>query len=115
MFLAAKWVRPSAVTTDRDGITFVDLDEPAYRDEPFVLAKDVLPVFYATDNAHEGKHVVLQGKRKIVGVEDVMDKNGYKGYEEIAPFGQDVDLTIFEEGEEAAYVRRDHDEAIIVN
>lgn len=54
-----KWVRLSAVTTDQDGIAFVDLDETAYRDEPFVLSKDVLQVFYAMDNSHEGKHVVL--------------------------------------------------------
>ena len=110
------WVRlPSGVCTDQYGMTTVDLTNTAYRDEPFVLAKDVVQVFYAKDHVNVGKHVVLQGKRKIVGVERVTDEEGYKGFEEMAPFGEDVDLSLFEEGDEAAYVRLDHDEALIVN
>src|SRR5579883_502704 len=115
-----KWVRiPGGVSTDQYGMTIVDLTNTAYRDEPFILAKDVLQVFYANDLVKEGykkgKHVVLQGKRKIIGVESVTDDEGYKGFEDMAPFGEDVDLSLFEEGEEAAYVRLDHDEALIVN
>ena len=43
-------------------------------------------------------------QRKIISTEGVTDKNYYKGYEEIAPFGANVDLPIFEEGKGAAYV-----------
>lgn len=45
----------------------------------------------------------------------LMRKTIYKGYEEMAPFKVDVDLTTFEEGEEVAYVQLDYDEAMIVN
>ena len=31
------------------------------------------------------------------------------------PLGPDIDLPVFEEGEEPAYVRLDHNEALIVN
>lgn len=48
--------------------------------------------------------MVLQGKRKIIiSVKGVTDEKGYEGYEEMAPFGADVNVTIFEEGEEVAY------------
>ena len=41
-------------------------------------------------------------ERKIVGVEGVTYEKDYKGYNEMATFRADVDLIIFEEGEEAA-------------
>ena len=109
------WVRLNEINTDKDGFTTVDLSKTAYRDDPFVLAKDVLQIFYARDNNTKGRrHVVLQGKRKIVGVDGVTDEEDYKGYEEMAPFGANVTLRVLEEGDEPAYLRSDHDEAIIV-
>ena len=54
---------------------------------PFVLAKDVTQVFYVKDMAskpkkNQGKsddkpkrHIVLPGKRKIIGVQDISDKS----------------------------------------
>ena len=47
-----------------------------YREEPFILANDVMQVFYVKDPDpanKEERHVVLQGKRRIVGVENVVD------------------------------------------
>jgi hypothetical protein len=110
-----QWVRLDEINTDNDGFTTVDLSKTAYRDDPFVLAKDVLQIFYARDNNTKGRlQVVMQGKRKIVGVEGVTDEEEYKGYQEMAPFGADITLPILEEGDEPAYLRSDHDEAIIV-
>ena len=44
-------------------------------DDPFVLARDVMQVFYARDNKTKGRlKVVLEGKRKIVCVDGVMDE-----------------------------------------
>ena len=37
----------------------------------------------------------------------------YRGYQEIPTFGMNVSLPILEEGDEPAYVQRDHDEALI--
>ena len=110
-----QWIKlPKGVFTDKYGMTVVDLTNIGYRDEPFIWAKDVVQVFYAKDLANEGKHVVLQGKRKIVGVEN-MTEDEEKGFQDMPPLGPDIDLPVFEEGEEPAYVRLDHNEALIVN
>ena len=71
------------------GMTTVDLNNLAYADEPFVLANDVAQVFYvkgmstkprkrkdkeANASYDEPKrHIVLSGKRNIVGVDDKTD------------------------------------------
>ena len=51
----------------------MDLKLIGYREQPFVLAKDIAQVFYVKDpdpTIKEERHMVLQGKRKIVGVEE---------------------------------------------
>ena len=53
-------------------------------------------------------------KRKIVGVDGVTDEEDYMGYQKMSTFGANVSLPILEEGDEPTYVRRDHDEALIV-
>ena len=71
------------------GMTTVDLNNLGYKTEPFVLANDVAQVFYLKDmsskprkrkdkevNTSYGepkRHIVLSGKRNIVGVEDKTD------------------------------------------
>jgi hypothetical protein len=65
------------VKTDKYGMTNVNFRFLSYREQPFVLAKDVTQVFNAKDPNPANKeehHIVLQGKIKIVGVEDVVDK-----------------------------------------
>ena len=69
-------------------MTIVDLNNLGYRDEPFVLAKDVNQVFYVKDMSTKPKkgkandngsnnelksHIVLLGKRNIVGIKDRSD------------------------------------------
>jgi len=109
-----QWVRLRGVFEDKYGMTVVDLKNIAYHDEPFVWAKDVVQVFYAKDLANEGKHVVVAGKRKIVGVENTTEEE-LNGYADMPPLGPNVELPIFEEGDEPAYVRLDHNEAIIID
>jgi hypothetical protein len=84
------------IDIDAYGMTTVDLKELGYRDEPFVLAKDVTQVFYMKDLSSKPKkdksrksmndkseddepksHIVLAGKRKIVGVDNDMDEEEY--------------------------------------
>jgi hypothetical protein len=104
------------INTDSEGFTTVGLTKTAYRDDPFVLARDVMQVFYARDNKTKGRpKVVLEGKRKIVGVDGVTDEEDYMGYQEMHPFGANVPLPILQEGDEPAYVRIDHNEALIVD
>ena len=78
-----------------------------YKDEPFILAKDVTQVFYVKDMAskpkkNQGKsddepkcHIVLPGKRKIIGVEDISDKSeDFDHLGDRPPFSADVDPSI---------------------
>jgi hypothetical protein len=88
-----------------------------YKEQPFVLVKDVTQVFYVKDPDPANKeehHIVLQGKRKIVGVEDVVDEEEYNQFDDMPPFGEDITIPIIDDFEEPTYKLRDHDEAIIV-
>ena len=71
------------------GMTTVDLNNLGHIDEPFVLANDVARVFYVKDMSTKPRkrkdkeintsydepkrHIVLSGKRNIMGVEDKCD------------------------------------------
>jgi hypothetical protein len=77
MLFRCQWIRlPNGVKTDKYGMTNVNFRFLGYREQPFVLAKDVTQVFYVKDPYPANKeehHTVFQGKRKIVGVEGVVD------------------------------------------
>jgi hypothetical protein len=81
LLFRCQWIRlPNGVKTDKYGITNVNFRFLSYREQPFVLAKDVTQVFYIKDpdpTNREEHHIVLQGKRKFVGVEDVVDDEEY--------------------------------------
>jgi hypothetical protein len=106
-----KWVNLTrgGVTEDPQyGMTTVDLNNLVYADEPFVLANDVAQVFYVKDMSTKPRkrkdkeantsydepkhHIVLSGKRNIVGVEDKTDMSeDYEKFHEIAPFRVNID------------------------
>ena len=50
-----QWVRLEEINTDSEWFTTVDLTKTTYRDDPFVLARDVMQVFYAKDNKKKGR------------------------------------------------------------
>ena len=130
-----QWVKLTGKGVDIDeyGMTTVDLKELGYRDEPFVLAKDVTQVFYVQDMSSKPRkdksrnkssfvgagdeakrHIVLAGKRKIVGADDVTDEEEYNKVEDMTPFAVEVDTSILLAEEEAPYARHDHNEGTIV-
>ena len=93
------------------GMTTVELNNLVYADEPFVLANDVAQVFYVKDMSTKPRkrkdkeanasydepkrHIVLSGKRNIVGVDDKTDMSGdYEKFDEIAPFTVNIDPSI---------------------
>ena len=93
--------------TDRYGLTIVEFKKIRYKDEPFVLANDVTQVFYVKDMESKPKknqrksddepkrHIVLLGKRKIIGVEDISDKSeDFDQFDDRPPFSVDVDPSI---------------------
>ncbi len=100
-----KWVKLTGggvVVDQKYGMTTVDLNNLSYMDEPFVLANDVAQVFYVKDmstktrkrnqqkkiSSDEPKrHIVLSGKRHIVGVDDTTNMSvDYNKFHEILPF-----------------------------
>ena len=109
-----QWVRLiGGVKIDKYGMTTVDQKLVGYREEPFVFANDVMQIFYVKDSDpanKEERHVVLQGKRRIVGVENVVDEEDYNQFDVLPPFGEDIDLGLMEDTDEPPYVRRDQNE-----
>ena len=121
-----KWVKLIAGRVQVDKpyrMTTVDLNNLAYLDEPFVLANDVAQVFYVKDmstkpkkrkdkqantSADEPKHhIVLSGKRNIVGVEDKTDMSeDYNKFHEIPPFKVNIDPSIKLNDEDCPWLRR---------
>ena len=45
---------------------------------------------YVTDQANKKCRVVLHEKRRIVGVENVMDEEEYNQFDELPPFGNGI-------------------------
>ena len=99
------------------GMTTVDLNNLAYAYEPFVLANDVAQVFYVKDMSTKPRkrkdkganasydepkrHILISGKRNIVGVDDKTDK-----FDEIAPFKVNIDPSIPLNDEDFPWLRR---------
>ncbi len=50
------------------------LENLGHKDDPWVLADRVAQVFYVLD-LETGKHIVVSGKQKIVGVDNVEDND----------------------------------------
>ena len=102
-------------------MTIVDLKNLGYHTEPFVLASEVAQVFYVKDmstkprkrnqqkntSSDEPKrHIVLSGKRNIVGVEDKTDMSeDYNKFDEIPPFRVNIGLSIKLNDEDAPWLR----------
>ena len=117
-----RWHNDRPVWDDNCG-----LQKIGYKDEPFVLAKDVAQVFYVKDISSKPRknsvksddepkrHIVLLGKRKIIGVEDISDKSeDFDQFDDRPPFSIDVDPSILLSKEDAPYLRRNHDQGTFV-
>ena len=104
-------------------MTTVDLNNLGYHTEPFVLANDVAQVFYVKDMSSRPKkrkdkradtscdqpkrHIVLSGKKNIVGVEDKTDMSeDYNKFNEIPPFKVKTDPSIVLNDEDCPWLRR---------
>jgi hypothetical protein len=120
-----KWVKLTGggVKVDQQyGITMVDLNNLGYRDEPFVLANDVTQIFYVKDMSTKPRkrkdkktntsqdepkhHIVLPGKRIIMGVEDKTDMSeDCNKFDEIPSFRVNTDPTILLNKEDTLWLR----------
>ena len=101
----------------------MDLKNLGYDTEPFVLANDVAQVFYVKDMSSKPKtrkhkqtntsydepkrHIVLSGKRNIVGVEDKTElSEDYNKFYDIPPFKVKTDPSIMLNNEDCPWLRR---------
>jgi hypothetical protein len=104
-------------------MTIVDLNNLGYTDDSFILANDVAQVLYVKDMSSKPRkrkdkdantsydepkrHIVLSGKRNIVGVEDKIDMSeDYEKFHEIAPFIVNIDPSIKLNDEDCPWLRR---------
>jgi hypothetical protein len=107
----------------------VDFKNIGYKEEPFVLAKDVTQVFYVKNmsskpkkdmsskskNDEPKRHIVLPGKGKIIGVEDISDKSeDFDQFDDLPPFSVDVDPGILFSKEDTPYLRGDHNQGMFI-
>jgi hypothetical protein len=105
------------------GMTIVDMKNLGYETEPFVLASEVAQVFYVKDMSTKPKkrkerqedtsydepkrHIVLSGKRNIVGVEDKTDMSeDYNKFDYIPPFKVKTDPITVLNNEDCPWLRR---------
>ncbi|GJR13727.1 hypothetical protein Tco_0796379 [Tanacetum coccineum] len=58
-------------------------------------------------------HTVLHGKRRILGIENVVDKDEYDQFDELPPFSDGVTL-LDDDSVETTYLRSDHNEGLWV-
>jgi hypothetical protein len=69
--------------------TIVDLGNERHKDDPWVLASTVAQVFYILDPKDEKKHIVVPGKQRVVGVDNMEDEEEYNQFDEV-PFFVDT-------------------------
>jgi len=109
--LRCKWVdnRRGKKVSD-DGMTVVDSTRFKETKEPFVLASLAKQIFYVKDNIDPQWLVVVQGKRGIVGVEDVVDEEDYDTWDSTPPL-MSTGIQIVQNGhnveEDAVYDREE--------
>jgi hypothetical protein len=82
-----RWVPLSQVKVDDYGKTYVNLTKMAYQKDPFILAKTATQIFYVEDPLHKNCHVVMHGKRRVLGIENVADEDDYNECHELPDKG----------------------------
>nr|XP_043622166.1 uncharacterized protein LOC122593779 [Erigeron canadensis] len=112
-----KWVENRrGVNVDREyGFTFVDLSTNGYASEPFFLARLATQVFFVEDPTNSRRHIVLHGKRCILGVENVVDEEEYDQFDELPPFSMANILSTDDVIDNAIYLRSDHTKGVWTN
>jgi hypothetical protein len=99
------------VSKDKYGYVSVDLRVFGYKNELFVFANDVEKVFYVPDLAKKNWSVVIPGKKRIVGVENVVEEEEYNQFDEIPSFETSYKPRLLGTNK-TPYLRRDHSEKI---
>ncbi|XP_040379132.1 uncharacterized protein LOC121054193 [Oryza brachyantha] len=107
-----RWVDLRNVKVDTEGFTTVNLANNAYKDEPFVLAKQVVQIFYILDPCNKNLHVVHEGKRRIVGLNNITDEDDYNQH--VHGIAQEIPLEEEEAEDDVQHARVDHEEGLFL-
>jgi len=110
-----KWIDyRRGVKKDKEGFVSVDFNRLGYQHDPFMLENQAKQIFYVVDLTDKNWHVVLSGKRRIVGIGDVVDEEEYDQFDEIPPFSTGIEPMQDEHNTQMSYLRSDHDEGVWV-
>jgi Domain of unknown function (DUF4216) len=85
-----------------------------YQDDPFILAKQAKQAFYVNDPTNKKLHIILFGKRRIVGAENVADELEYDHFDEIPVFSIRIDPVPVDDGAERVYARTYREDSLWV-
>jgi hypothetical protein len=107
-----RWVNLQSTKVDKYGFTTVDLRRVGFKDDPFILANQAHQVFYLEDTSNKNLHIAMHGKRKIVGVQNVVDEDEYNIFEEAPPLTPTSGHRADDEPNEPCYTREDHHEGL---
>ena len=107
-----RWVNLQSTKVDKYSFTSVDLRRVGFKDDPFILANQAHQVFYLEDTSNKNLHIAMHGKRKIVGVQNVVDEDEYNIFEEAPPLTPTSGHTADDEPNKPCYIREDHHEGL---
>jgi hypothetical protein len=84
------------VQRNTDRFTIVDLRNVGHKNKSWVLASTVAQVFYILDLKDEKKHLIVLGKQRVVGVDNVEDEEEYNQFDEVSFFVDTIRINIVE-------------------
>jgi hypothetical protein len=89
LIFKCQWVKhPQGIEIYDYGFTIVDLTNVGHKDEPWVLATTVAQVFYILDPKDKKKYIVVPEKQRVVGVDNVEDKEEDNQCDEVPFFNE---------------------------
>jgi hypothetical protein len=81
---------------DEYGFIIVDLRNVGHKDEPWVLSSTAAQVFYILDSKDDKKHIIIPGKQRVVGVDNMEDEEEYNQFDEVPFFVDTTRINIIE-------------------
>ncbi|XP_065856508.1 uncharacterized protein [Euphorbia lathyris] len=115
--LQCKWVDSSrGIQNDEHGfLTLVNFNRLGHHGDPFILASQAKQVFYMVDPVDPQLSIVLEGKRRILGIDDVVDEEEYdEQFDETACSPFDIPTIDVVHEVDTNFTRQDHDEGFYV-
>src|SRR5213075_3259685 len=83
-----KWARvPNGVEVDNYGSTIVDLNMAGFKNDPCIFGLNIAQVFYIKDHVNAKKEIVLPGKQRVAGVDNITDPEEYNQFDDVPAFG----------------------------